>query len=86
MYAVRKNKEHSKAQAAYNMFRGDAEDGDATRITNQMENIIDIRYRYICSILYTFYIVFLHRITQDKYFYIVWTQLLIVGPAGLKIS
>ncbi len=51
MSAVRKNKEHEKAQATYNMFKGDDEDDAAKRVTNQMENIIDIRFEKFITVL-----------------------------------
>ena len=44
MGMVRKNRDHQKAQATYAMFMGDNEDQqEAKRLSNQLENIIDIR-------------------------------------------
>lgn len=54
MSAVRKNKEHQKANETYNIVMGtDLDDNDVTtanrKIPGQMDNIIDIRYnQFIC--------------------------------------
>ena len=47
MPAVKKNKEHAKANATYNIVMGTDGDGDGSfanrRMPNQMVNILDIR-------------------------------------------
>ena len=44
MSMVRKNKDAQKSQATYAMFKGEDDDeSNSKRLTNQMENIIDIR-------------------------------------------
>lgn len=45
MSIVRKNKDSQKSEATYAMFKGEDDDeSSAKRLTNQMENIVDIRY------------------------------------------
>ena len=44
MSMVRRNKDAQKSQATYAMFHGDCGDDDnAKKLTNQMENITDMR-------------------------------------------
>ena len=44
MNMVRKNKDSQKSQATYAMFQGeDGEESNAKKLTNQMENILDMR-------------------------------------------
>lgn len=44
MNNVRKNRDSQKSEATYAMFKGEDEDeSNSKRLTNQMENIVDIR-------------------------------------------